>query len=137
MPPDQFLGPLRIIIIHHDGILRGTFFRDRDRNHARGFDGNVPTDGIDKLVFELVLNVDEEVGRWPVVGLFFAVNFDFGVLDFTDVFVVIFSPHGAGEVVNVDPVVAGVGTASVDEDGVQAVWEVSKVGKLAVDVGRD
>lgn len=70
------------------------------------FRRHVATDCIDEFVFQVVFDVDKEVGCCGTGRGFGFVDFSLGVFNFCDVAIVVFAPDFGGEVVDVDPVVA-------------------------------
>ncbi len=88
--------------------------------------------GLDKLVFGFVLDINEKVRCRRVIH--FLLKYLLAVLDVGNITVVIFAPDFLREVVYVNPVVAKADRPTVDEDRLEAIWKTTKVAKLALDV---
>jgi len=90
------------------------------------------THWVDKLVFCLILDVNQKVWRGRIVGLL--LEYFLTVPNLGDIAIIIFTPDTLCEVVNVNPIVAKADGTAVNEDGLKAIGKITKVGELATDI---
>lgn len=99
---------------------------------------DITTYTLDERFLLVISDVGEVVCRWRVdawsshVGGFF--KDVASVADLVDVSIIILAPNLSLEVVNVNPVMAAIDIATMDEDRMKTVREAAQIGELGCDV---